>query len=47
MADQTRSGKSTGLGLSIVKSLMEKMKGAITADLKNGQLSIVCEWERI
>lgn len=25
MADQSRSGKSTGLGLSIVKSLMEKM----------------------
>jgi len=45
MADQTRSGKSTGLGLSIVKNLMAKMNGDITAELKNNQLSIVCEWK--
>lgn len=45
MADQSRSGKSTGLGLSIVKSFMEKMDGKITAQLKDGQLSIICEWE--
>ena len=45
MADQTRSGKSTGLGLSIVKSLMEKMKGNITPELHDGRLSIVCEWK--
>ncbi|HLT55885.1 MAG TPA: HAMP domain-containing sensor histidine kinase, partial [Bacillota bacterium] len=30
MADQSRTGKSTGLGLSIVKSLMEKMGGKVT-----------------
>lgn len=47
MADQSRSGKSTGLGLSIVKSFMGKMDGTITAQLKDRQLSIVCEWEAV
>lgn len=46
MADKARSGKSTGLGLSIVKSLMKKMDGTITGRLNNGQLSIVCTWKR-
>lgn len=45
IADQSRSGKSTGLGLSIVKSFMLKMNGAITGQLKDGQLSIICEWK--
>jgi len=45
MADRSRSGKSTGLGLSIVKSLMDKMNGTITSDLKDGQLTIVCQWD--
>lgn len=43
-ADQSRTGKSTGLGLSIVKSLMEKMNGTITRQLHDGQLSLICEW---
>lgn len=45
MADQSRLGNSTGLGLSIAKSFMKKMNGTITGQLNNGQLSIVCEWE--
>ncbi|WP_233274987.1 sensor histidine kinase [Calidifontibacillus oryziterrae] len=45
MADQSRTDKSTGLGLSIVKGLMEKMNGAITGELINEQLSIICEWK--
>lgn len=45
IADQSRSGKSTGLGLPIVKSLMDKMNGTITGHLHDGQLSIICEWE--
>ncbi|QKY68404.1 sensor histidine kinase KdpD [Lentibacillus sp. CBA3610] len=45
MADRSRSGKSTGLGLSIVKSFMDKMNGTVTANLKDGQLAIVCEWK--
>lgn len=45
MADVSRSGKRTGLGLSIVKSFMEKMNGSVTGHLKDGQLAIVCEWK--
>ena len=45
MADTSRTGKSTGLGLSIVKSFMEKMNGEVTAQLKDGQLSIISEWK--
>src|SRR5699024_2906032 len=45
MADQSRLGNSTGLGLSIAKSFMRKMNGMITGQLNDGQLSIVCEWE--
>src|SRR5699024_7342968 len=44
MADQSRLGNSTGLGLSIVKSFMEKMNGKIFGQLDGRQLSIICEW---
>lgn len=47
MADQSRSGKSTGLGLSIVKSLLEKMGGHIKISLNHGNLSITCEWTSV
>ncbi|WP_102272850.1 sensor histidine kinase [Cytobacillus massiliigabonensis] len=47
MADQSRSGRSTGLGLSIVKSFMEKMDGTISGHLNDGQLSIICEWRAV
>ncbi|KOP77720.1 HAMP domain-containing histidine kinase [Cytobacillus solani] len=43
--DKTRSEKSTGLGLSIAKSLMLKMNGKLTAELKENQLYMKCEWE--
>lgn len=46
MADRSRSGKSTGLGLSIVKSFMEKMNGDVTSKFIDGELSIVCEWKK-
>lgn len=45
MADQSRSSNNTGLGLSIVKSLMEKMNATITGQLNDQQLAIICEWE--
>lgn len=47
MADQSRSGKNSGLGLSIVKGLMDKMNGTITGHLNDGQVSIVCKWKAV
>lgn len=43
-ADQTRSGKGTGLGLAIAKSLMDKMNGKFSAELKDGWLYMKCSW---
>lgn len=45
MADQVRKGQGVGLGLSIVKSLIEKMNGNIIAKLEEDELSIICEWK--
>ncbi|WP_278246798.1 sensor histidine kinase [Clostridium akagii] len=39
------NSNSTGLGLTIVKSLMEKMGGKIHAELKQGKLYIYCKWK--
>ena len=47
MADQVRKGQGVGLGLSIVKSLMEKMEGSIIANIEGNKISIVCKWETI
>ena len=43
-ADQTRTGKGAGLGLSIAKSLMKKMNGDLTAELQAEHLVMKCEW---
>ncbi|WP_031368196.1 sensor histidine kinase [Clostridium botulinum] len=47
MADKVRKGQRTGLGLSIVKSLMEKMDGIITSKFEQNRVSIICEWKYI
>lgn len=47
MADQVRKGQGVGLGLSIVKSLIEKMNGNITAKLEDDELFIICKWKVI
>ncbi|WP_268064279.1 sensor histidine kinase [Clostridium estertheticum] len=47
MADKVRMGKGVGLGLSIVKSLMEKMNGVVRAKFEENTISIICEWKCI
>lgn len=43
-ADKMRSKRNTGLGLSIVKTLVEQMKGMISTELSDGRLSIIICW---
>lgn len=43
--DKTRMDKGAGLGLSIAKSHMERMGGSLKAELRNGELWMVCEWK--
>ncbi|WP_438496603.1 sensor histidine kinase [Paenibacillus sp. IHBB 3054] len=43
--DRTRSGQGSGLGLSIAKSLMDKMNGTLTAELHRGNLKMTCRWK--
>ncbi|HEX3028943.1 MAG TPA: HAMP domain-containing sensor histidine kinase [Clostridia bacterium] len=40
MADKVRNGQGSGLGLPIVKTLVEKMDGTVTANLKDGLLTL-------
>lgn len=47
MADKVRRGEGVGLGLSIVKSLMEKMDGIISSKFEQNRISIICEWKYI
>lgn len=43
--DRMRSGRSTGLGLAITKSLVEQMGGSITAELDQGKLCLTIIWK--
>jgi len=45
MADRSRSGRSSGLGLSIARGLMHKMGGELTAEMKGERLLMKCEWK--
>lgn len=44
-ADKARKVNSTGLGLSIVKELMIKMKGNAEAEIQDNKLYIKCIWK--
>ncbi len=46
-ADKMRSKGNTGLGLSIVKALVEQLKGKISTELSDGRLSIIICWNII
>lgn len=46
MADKTRKGQGTGLGMPIAKGLMEKMNGLITSEYEKSVITIICQWER-
>lgn len=45
--DRVRSGEGTGVGLAVVKKLMEMMLGEAEAHLKNGQLRFILKWQKI
>ncbi|MFL0252001.1 sensor histidine kinase [Clostridium neuense] len=45
MADRTRNGNNTGLGLTITKELVEQMGNSIYAELIDGNLSIIIKWK--
>ncbi|MFC3800639.1 sensor histidine kinase [Cohnella sp. GCM10012308] len=45
MADASRSGLSSGLGLSIARGLMGKMGGTLTAEMQGDTLCLICEWK--
>lgn len=45
MADKVRKGQGAGLGLSIVKSLVEKMNGSISSSLEQDRVTMTCQWE--
>lgn len=42
--DVSRSNSNTGLGLSIVKGLMDKMDGEIYSEFHDNNLYIICGW---
>ncbi|WP_242824240.1 ATP-binding protein [[Clostridium] dakarense] len=46
-SDKSRNSKNrnTGLGLSIVRGLMDKMNGDIKCDIKDNFLHIQCIWK--
>lgn len=46
VADKSRTDKSTGLGLSIAKSLMEEMDGGIRTEYEEGMFTVRCEWPK-
>ena len=46
MTNRVRSGEGTGIGLAVVKKLMELMDGQATAQLENERLSFILKWRK-
>lgn len=46
-ADRTRSGQNTGLGMAIVKALVEQMGHQVTAGLSDGEFTVRVAWRTI
>lgn len=46
-ADRTRSGQNTGLGMAIVKALVEQMGHRVSADLKDREFTVTVVWKEI
>lgn len=44
IADKSRTEQSTGLGLAVTKSLIDKMNGEISAGYDGGYLTFTCRW---
>ena len=45
-ADRTRSGQNTGLGMAIVKALVEQMGHRVEASLKDGEFTVTVRWKK-
>lgn len=44
-ADRMRTGQNTGLGMAIVKALLEQMGHEVSADLQNGEFTVSVSWK--
>lgn len=44
-ADHMRAGQNTGLGMAIVKALVEQMGHQVTASLRDGEFTVTVEWK--
>lgn len=46
-ADRMRTGRNTGLGMAIVKALVEQMGHEVSADLRDGEFSVSVRWKAV
>ena len=46
-ADRMRTGQNTGLGMAIVKALVEQMGHETSADLQNGEFTVMVRWKTV